>query len=264
MSVKMTISRHSREASFLPFPSQPKNYDRIPTGDEEGDFFEIYSDAFVRFARWSEDKLIENGPEVPLLGDANTPIEEVDRFYDYWYEFKSWRVQTGNPKEEGDGEHDPTNAEDAYERRWMKMQNEAERKKLKKVHVKAIATLRDLAFKKDPRVIAANKAKFAAADAEKQAKLAEKLKKEAAAKAEADKGKTPAELAKEKALADKKAAEQAKLDEAAAAKNSQAEEDAAQAAKVQAAILARQKKMKDAKSAKAKEAPKKASKGKKK
>ena len=105
-------------------PLQPKNFDRIPTGEEEGDFFSVYTEPFARFSRWSEMT------PVPTLGDASTPIAEVDAFYDFWYEFKSWRILTGNPKEEGDGEHDPSNAEDAYERRWMKTQNEAERKKL--------------------------------------------------------------------------------------------------------------------------------------
>lgn len=221
----------------------PKNFDRIPTGEEDGDFYETYGEPFQRFSRWSETK------PVPQLGDANTPIEEVDAFYDFWFEFKSWRVQTGNPKDEGDGEHDPENAEDAYERRWMKTQNEAERKKLKKVHVKTIATLRDLAFRRDPRVAKAKAADFAKVEAEKQAKLAAKLAKEAEAKAKADAGKSPKELAAEAAVLEAKKAKEAEADAAKAAKEAEADSAEAQAAKVQAAILARQKKMKDAKAA---------------
>ena len=131
---------------------------------------------------------------MPQLGDANTPIEEVDAFYDFWYEFKSWRILTGNPKEEGDGEHDLEDAEDAYERRWMKTENERERKRLKKQHMKTIAELRDLAFKRDPRVQAAKAAEFARVEAEKKAKLEAKQKKEAEEKAIADANKTPQEL----------------------------------------------------------------------
>ena len=51
---------------------------------------------------------------VPALGNAETPIEEVDAFYDFWYEFKSWRIIKGDSEEE----HDLDDAEDAYERRW--------------------------------------------------------------------------------------------------------------------------------------------------
>jgi len=221
-------------------PLQPKNFDRIPTGEEEGDFFSVYTEPFARFSRWSEMT------PVPTLGDASTPIAEVDAFYDFWYEFKSWRILTGNPKEEGDGEHDPSNAEDAYERRWMKTQNEAERKKLKKAHMKTIAELRDLAFKRDPRVSAAKAAEFAKADAVKQAKLEAKLKKEAEEKAIADAGKTPQELAKEKAALEKKAEEQAKVDAVKEAKAQEASDAEAQAEKVKLAILARQKKAKEA------------------
>lgn len=183
---------------------------------------------------------------MPQLGDANTPIEEVDTFYDFWYEFKSWRILTGNPKEEGVGEHDPEDAEDAYERRWMKTENERERKRLKKQHMKIIAELRDLAFKRDPRVQAAKAAEFARVEAEKKAKLDAKLKKEAEEKAIADAGKTPQELAKERAALEKKNEEQAKVDAVKNAKAQEEAEAAAQADKVKAAILARQKKAKEA------------------
>merc|ERR1711865_1199886 len=235
----------------------PKNFDRIPTGDEDGDFFEIYTEPFHRFSRWSE-----NNP-VPQLGGANTPIEEVDAFYDFWYDFQSWRIITGNPKKEDpegkkdgkppeEGEYDPNQADDAYERRWMKTENERERKRLKTQHMKVIATLRDLAFKRDPRVIAARSVERETIEAEKQAKLAEKLKREAEAKAIADAGKSPKELAAETAVQAKRDEEKKQLDEKATAaqdEKSQAEE---QAAKVQAAILARQKKAKEAKAATAK------------
>lgn len=215
--------------------------DNIPSGDEDGDFFEIYTEPFQRFSRWSEIT------PVPQLGNMETPMEEVDAFYDFWFEFKSWRILTGNPKEEGDGEHDLEDAEDAYERRWMKTENERERKRLKKQHMKTIAELRDRAFRRDPRVKAARAAEAAKAEAEKAAKLEAKLKKEAEEKAIADAGKTPKELAAEAALAEKKKAEEERVKAAKAAKAEEAEAAEAQAAKVQAAILARQKKAKEAK-----------------
>ena len=249
------------------FDSDPKNipkgYDRIPTGEENGDFYEIYGEAFARFARWSEDT------PVPVLGDASTPIEEVDTFYDFWYEFKSWRILTGNPKKEGEdgkpaeeGEYDLEQAEDAYERRWMTTQNEHERKKLKRGHMKVISTLRDLAFKRDPRVNQARKAEFAVKEAEKQAKLAAKEAAAALLKAEEDKLKSPKELAVEAAAAEKLAAEKKKLD---AKKQAKLDEQAAaeeQTARIAAALKARGQKNKEAKAApkpaaKAKDAKKK-------
>ena len=46
---------------------------------------QAFGDAFHRFARWSEKK------PVPELGTAETDMEAVDRFYDFWNVFKSWR-----------------------------------------------------------------------------------------------------------------------------------------------------------------------------
>ena len=35
--------------------------------------------------RWSTDK------RVPSLGNENTPFEEVNNFYLFWFDFESWR-----------------------------------------------------------------------------------------------------------------------------------------------------------------------------
>jgi len=49
------------------------------------DFFEVYSEVFERNSQWSVDT------NVPLLGDKYSTIEEVDNFYNFWYNFNSWR-----------------------------------------------------------------------------------------------------------------------------------------------------------------------------
>ena len=56
----------------------------------------------------------------------------------------------------------------------MAVENERVRKKYKKEHMKTIATLRDLAFKRDPRVLAAKAAEAAQKDELKLKKLEEK------------------------------------------------------------------------------------------
>lgn len=61
--------------------------DRIPEDEEveEKDFFVEYGPVFMKNAIWSKRK------PIPKLGDMNTPIDKVKRFYKFWYNFQSWR-----------------------------------------------------------------------------------------------------------------------------------------------------------------------------
>ena len=67
---------------------------------------QVFGPAFRRNTRWSVVT------PVPGLGEEGAPWEEVDRFYDFWFQFKSWR-EFPHPDEE-DLEH----AECREERRW--------------------------------------------------------------------------------------------------------------------------------------------------
>ena len=50
---------------------------------------------------------------MPSLGEVDTPIEEVRNFYKFWDNFKTWREFSQHD------EHEPEEAEDRYQRRWM-------------------------------------------------------------------------------------------------------------------------------------------------
>ena len=62
--------------------------DEIPTECAPQDFFKVFGPAFLRNGRWSVTQ------PIPSLGDENTPIKEVDSFYNFWYSFKLERVPT--------------------------------------------------------------------------------------------------------------------------------------------------------------------------
>lgn len=173
------------------------SYDKVPSGTEDPAlYFETYGEAFNRYARWSEKK------PVPSLGADEDDITLVDAFYEFWFEFKSWRDFSF------DDEHDPEEAEDREEKRWMQRENERERKRYKKEETKKIRKLVDMAMERDPRIerqrqleIAEKKAKklekFNKRNAEKQAEIDAAAAAEAAKSAEAD-------ALKDKAKNDKK------------------------------------------------------------
>ncbi|KAG2295786.1 hypothetical protein Bca52824_042455 [Brassica carinata] len=54
-----------------------KTYQRSGTVPEENDFFKVFGPAFKRNARWSVNT------RVPNLGDENTPVKEVDSYYNF-------------------------------------------------------------------------------------------------------------------------------------------------------------------------------------
>lgn len=119
-------------------------------------FFEKFGACFALNSRWSISD------RVPQLGDDNTPLEEVHRFYDFWYSFKSWRDFSF------DTEYDPDQAECREEKRWMERQN-AKNVKTKKLEENArIRRLVDLAYKHDPRLVREKQAIKARKDAEKE------------------------------------------------------------------------------------------------
>ncbi|KAF5815928.1 putative DnaJ domain, Chaperone J-domain superfamily [Helianthus annuus] len=97
--------------------------DEIPTDCSPQDFFKVLGPAFMRNGRWSVSQ------PIPTLGDDNTPLKEVDAFYDFWFAFKCLREF---PHED---EYDLEQAESRDHKRWkdktQSFQKRRERKNMR-------------------------------------------------------------------------------------------------------------------------------------
>lgn len=130
-------------------PLKKKKYDSsLPFDDslpdeknvDDKNFFQELGRTFLRNAMWSKKK------PVPDIGDENTPIELVKKFYKFWDNFESWREFSQFD------EYDVTEAADRYERRYMENENRNGRKKYMKAERARFIKLVELAYKKDPRI----------------------------------------------------------------------------------------------------------------
>lgn len=130
----------------------------------EKDFFGFLAPCIKLNARWSEKK------NVPLLGNNDSNRDHVERFYDFWYDFQSWREYSYLDEE------DKEKGQDRDERRWIDKQNKVMRLKKKKEEMARIRQLVDLAYNNDPRI-----ARFKKEERDK--KLAAKMAKQTAAQA---------------------------------------------------------------------------------
>uniref|UniRef100_A0A2M4A645 Putative ribosome-associated chaperone zuotin translation n=1 Tax=Anopheles triannulatus TaxID=58253 RepID=A0A2M4A645_9DIPT len=171
----------------------PEFDDALPSQSEiDKDFYGALRDVFRRNARWNESKRA-----APLLGDDNTPREQVEDFYDFWYNFQSWREFSYLDEEDKD------KGQDREERRWIEKQNKAIRLKRKKEESARIRTLVDLAYNSDPRVVRFKREekerKLAAKRAKQNAYQAQKAEEERVAK-EAAAAKQRAEEAEQKRI----------------------------------------------------------------
>ncbi|XP_076902127.1 uncharacterized protein LOC143556763 [Bidens hawaiensis] len=145
--------------------------DEIPTDCSPQDFFKVFGPAFMRNGRWSVSQ------PIPMLGDDNTPLKEVDAFYDFWFAFKSWREF---PHED---EFDLEQAESRDHKRWMERQNAKLSEKARKEEHARIRSLVDNAYKRDPRVLKRKETLKAEKQKKKEAKfMAKKLQEEEAAR----------------------------------------------------------------------------------
>lgn len=180
--------------------------DSLPSECATQDFFKVFAPAFRRNARWSTDQETAASLE---LGDENTPWEKVEKFYNFWFQFRSWR-EFPHPDEE-----DVESAESREERRWIDRHNSKLREKGKKEEGKRLREFVDNAYRIDPRVVKKKEEDRLERDRKKNEKEeARRLAAEEEARRVAEE-----EAAKQAALAEEKAkSEEAKKSKEAAKK----------------------------------------------
>lgn len=109
--------------------------EKIPTKKDfnSKNFYEVFHRVFSLNSRFSTIQ------PVPVLGDENTPISEVKKFYQFWDNFTTWREFS-----EFD-EHKVADAENREEKRWMQQENATKRKAMDKEERKRIFNLTNIA-----------------------------------------------------------------------------------------------------------------------
>lgn len=74
-------------------PRKKKTYDSIDDNFDDSipsslsdvsKFYDVFAPVFARFSKWSQ------AFPVPQLGNAQTPWPEVEKFYKFWFRFRSW------------------------------------------------------------------------------------------------------------------------------------------------------------------------------
>ena len=163
------------------------------TVPEPAAFYKTFRNLFSQNARFSVLK------PVPSLGNAQTDIDKVHEFYNFWFHFQSWRDCTDD-----DDMHDPSCADSRDERRWMLRENERMRSKWKKGEVARLQKLVELAYRSDPRIKADLEAQKAAKKAHKVARAIEREENEKKAREEAEIRRKEEEIRRALAAAEEK------------------------------------------------------------
>ena len=186
--------------------------DDVPTGKEGPErFYELWGPVFEREARFSKVQ------PVPSLGDASSTKDHVDDFYDFFYNFDSWRSFEYLDADVNEG------SDSRDEKRYTEKKNRNERARRKKEDNARLRTLVDRALALDPRIKAFRAAERAAREAKKNKGRPGAVRDPAAAEAEkkakAEAEAKDAEEARAKEEADKSARADAKKEREAAKKN---------------------------------------------
>ncbi|KAK5999116.1 Zuotin [Cladobotryum mycophilum] len=173
-------------------PTKRRQYDSVdeeadvepPTKKQlqKSDFYKLWSKVFKSEARFSKQH------PVPAFGDAKSTKEQVEDFYNFWYNFDSWRTF------EYLDEDVPDDNENRDQKRHVERKNTNARKKKKAEDNARLRKILDDASAGDERIkrfrqeanAAKNKKKAEKEAAEKKAAEDAKAKKEAEEKAAAE------------------------------------------------------------------------------
>ena len=154
-------------------PEKRKKYDStiqfddtIPKEKEynEKEFFRTFGPVFLKNSIWSKKK------PVPKIGDLETPLEKVKKFYKFWSNFQSWRDFTV------EGEYNIEEASSRYEKRQMLKENRKMKASLLKEEKIRIDKLTQLAYKCDPRIKAEEEKLKKIREEEKKLRIIQKQK----------------------------------------------------------------------------------------
>ncbi|KAJ9231083.1 hypothetical protein DTO169E5_8117 [Paecilomyces variotii] len=175
-----------------------------PTKKEvaKGNFYKLWGPVFESEARFSKKQ------PVPLLGDENSTKEEVEEFYNFWYNFDSWRSF------EYQDEDVPDDNESRDQKRHIEKKNANARRKKKTEDSARLRHLVDDCLAMDERIKKFRQQERAGKDKRRLEKEAEAKRlaeeKERARLEEERKKKEAEEAAKVEREANKKAKEAAK------------------------------------------------------
>ncbi|KAB5591555.1 Rhamnogalacturonate lyase [Ceratobasidium theobromae] len=198
--------------------------DEVPTVAEMAKkppaaFFKEFGPIFEREARFSKKE------PVPMLGAIDAPKEEVENFYNFWYNFDSWRSFEYLDKEVNEG------SDNRDEKRYAEKKNRSERARRKKDDNARLRTLVDTTMQADPRIKRIKQEEKEAREAKKRAKSGQPAGPTAEEKRKAEEEeKRKAEEAKVKEEAEKADAKKAKAAAANAAKKARRAARAAEGA----------------------------------
>ncbi|KAL1952952.1 hypothetical protein VTO42DRAFT_3819 [Malbranchea cinnamomea] len=111
-----------------------------PGKNKKGTFFERWNPFFESEARFSKIQ------PVPMLGDENSSKEEVENFYNFWYNFDSWRSF------EYEDEDVPDDNENRDQKRHIERKNANARRKKKTEDTARLRRAVDEALAQDERI----------------------------------------------------------------------------------------------------------------
>lgn len=199
------------EFEILPLPMDlPKPLPKsiLSADAKKGVSFKLFQDSFApifeREARFSKT------PGAPLLGGEDATKEEVEGFYDFWYNFDSWRSFEWLDKEVNEG------SDSRDDKRYTEKKNKTDRARRKKEDTARVRSLVDFTLTLDPRIKRIKQDEKDAREAKKKSKAGGNANAEAAAAKAAEEAKK-VEEAKKKEEEENAARADAKKAKAAAA-----------------------------------------------